>query len=39
LEEIEQMIRATIAFHLEEMQLNGEPIPAPSSVCQYIEVR
>lgn len=38
LEEMEQMIREAIAFHLEGMQLNHETIPAPSSLCQYIEV-
>ncbi|MBF2029537.1 MAG: type II toxin-antitoxin system HicB family antitoxin [Oscillatoriales cyanobacterium C42_A2020_001] len=38
LEEVETMIREAIAFHLEGMQLNGEPIPSPSSLCQYIEI-
>lgn len=36
--EIETMIREAIAFHLEGMQLNGEPIPQPSSLCQYVEI-
>lgn len=38
LEEIEEMIREAIAFHLEGMQLNGESIPEPKSLCQYVEV-
>jgi predicted RNase H-like HicB family nuclease len=38
LEEIEEMMREAIAFHLEGMQLNGECIPEPSSLCQYVEV-
>lgn len=38
LDEIDQMIREAIEFHLEGMQLNGEPIPQPSSLCQYVEV-
>lgn len=38
LEEIEQMIREAIEFHLEGMQLRGESIPVPSSWCQYVEV-
>ena len=27
-----------IAFHLEGIQLNGEPIPPPSSLYKYIEI-
>jgi predicted RNase H-like HicB family nuclease len=38
LEEIQQMIREAIEFHLEGMELNRESIPEPSSLCQYIEV-
>ncbi|MBC6420739.1 MAG: type II toxin-antitoxin system HicB family antitoxin [Hormoscilla sp. SP5CHS1] len=38
LEEIEQMIREAIEFHLEGMQLRGESIPDSSSLCQYVEV-
>ncbi len=37
-EEIEEMIREAIEFHIEGMQLNGERIPEPSSLCQYVEV-
>lgn len=37
-EDIEQMIREAIEFHIEGMRLNGEQIPEPSSLCQYIEV-
>ncbi len=38
LEEIEQAIREAIEFHLEGMQLNGEPIPQPLTLCEYVEV-
>ncbi|GET44620.1 type II toxin-antitoxin system HicB family antitoxin [Microseira wollei] len=38
IEEIEQMIREAIEFHLEGMRLNGESIPEPTSLCQYVEV-
>jgi predicted RNase H-like HicB family nuclease len=38
LEEIEEMIHEAIEFHLEGMQLNGEKVPQPSSLCQYIEI-
>jgi predicted RNase H-like HicB family nuclease len=37
-EDIDQMIREAIEFHLEGMRLNGEQIPEPSSLCQYVEV-
>lgn len=37
-DEVEEMIREAIAFHLEGMQLNGENIPQPSSLCQYVEI-
>ena len=32
LEEIDEMIREAIEFHLEGMQLNGESIPQPTSL-------
>lgn len=38
LEEIDEMIREAIEFHLEGMQLNGESIPQPTSLCQYVEI-
>jgi len=38
LDEVKTEIREAISFHLEGMQLNGELIPQPSSLCQYIEV-
>jgi predicted RNase H-like HicB family nuclease len=38
LAEIEQEMREAIEFHFEGMQLNGEAIPKPSSLCQYVEV-
>jgi len=37
-EDIQQMIREAIEFHLEGMRLNGERIPEASSLCQYVEV-
>ncbi len=38
LEEVEEMIRDAISFQLEGLQLNGEPIPQPSTLCQYVDV-
>ncbi len=37
-EETLQLIREAIAFHLEGMQLHGETIPAPTSICEYVEL-
>ncbi len=31
-------MREAIEFHLEGMQLHGEPIPEPTSACEYVEV-
>jgi predicted RNase H-like HicB family nuclease len=37
-EEAEARIREAIAFHLEALREEGNPIPAPSSRVQYVEV-
>jgi predicted RNase H-like HicB family nuclease len=37
-EEALDLIREAIAFHLEGMGLHGEPIPQPTSTCEYVEV-
>lgn len=37
-EETEQAIREAIEFHLEGLRRDGEPIPAPSSRVDYVEV-
>ena len=37
LEEVERNIREAIELHLEGLQEEGEPIPAPSTHCQYVE--
>jgi predicted RNase H-like HicB family nuclease len=37
-EETLQQIQEAIEFHLEGMGLQGEKIPEPSSLCQYVEV-
>ena len=38
LEETGELIREAIAFHLEGMRLNGEILPQPTSICEYVEV-
>ena len=37
-EEVEQNMREAIAFHLEGMAEDGEPIPAPSTSAAYLDV-
>jgi predicted RNase H-like HicB family nuclease len=38
-EEVEQLIREAIAFHLEGMKAENEPIPEPSAWTQLVEVQ
>ena len=38
LEEVEQMIREAIEFHMEGMEEEGLPIPEPTTFVQYVEV-
>ena len=37
-EEVQQLIRDAIALHLESLREEGQPIPAPHSRSEYIEV-
>jgi predicted RNase H-like HicB family nuclease len=37
-EEVEQLIREAIEFHLECMRDDGEPIPEPTSRIIYVDV-
>jgi len=36
--EVEAEIREAIAFHLEGMREDGDPIPQPSSQVEYVDV-
>jgi predicted RNase H-like HicB family nuclease len=38
LTEVESEIRDAIAFHLEGMREDGQPVPAPSSQVEYVEI-
>ena len=38
IEEAEQAIREAIAIHLEGLRADGLPVPAPSSLVEYVEV-
>jgi predicted RNase H-like HicB family nuclease len=37
IEEVKRLIREAIAFHLEGLKLEGLPIPAATSLCEYVE--
>ncbi len=37
-EETERRIREAIAIHLEGLRADGLPVPAPSSLVEYVEV-
>lgn len=36
-EEVKQLIREAVTFHLEDMRRTGQPIPQPTSVPEYVE--
>ncbi len=38
LQEVEQEIRAAIAFHLEGLREDGIPVPLPTSTVEYVEL-
>ncbi len=38
-EEVLELIQEAIEFHIEGLREDGQPIPAPSSSIEYIEVR
>jgi predicted RNase H-like HicB family nuclease len=37
-EEVRELIREAIEFHLDGMREDGEPIPPPASRVEYVEV-
>ena len=37
IQEASIQIQAAITFHLEGLQLEGLPIPEPTTICEYIE--
>ena len=37
-EEVLSLIREAIEFHIEGLKDAGEPVPAPSSVSEYVDV-
>ena len=37
LEELRPLIREAIESHIEELAKSGDPVPAASSICEYVE--
>ena len=37
-EEVLRLIKEAIEFHIESLEENGEPVPQPSSISEFIEV-
>lgn len=37
IEEVRELIKEAITFHLEGMEEDGSPIPEPISICEYVE--
>jgi predicted RNase H-like HicB family nuclease len=38
-EEVERLIREAIPFHIEGMRQNGDPIPEPTTLVDYVETQ
>jgi len=38
LDEVKELIREAVEFHLEGMRQHGDPIPAPAAKTEYITV-
>jgi predicted RNase H-like HicB family nuclease len=39
IEDTRRLIREAIEFHIDGLREDGEPLPEPSSQCEYVEVR
>ena len=38
LEETRRLMQEAIEFHIEGLRLHGDPVPPPTSVCEYISI-
>ncbi|HKT68803.1 MAG TPA: type II toxin-antitoxin system HicB family antitoxin [Terriglobales bacterium] len=38
LDEVKQLIREAVEFHIEGMKQNGEKVPEPSAMTEYVTV-
>jgi predicted RNase H-like HicB family nuclease len=39
LEEVKQVIREAIAFHIEGLREEGLPVPEPTTLAEYVELQ
>lgn len=39
LDEVEELIREAIDFHIEGLRSDGEPVPPPTTICEYVETQ
>jgi predicted RNase H-like HicB family nuclease len=39
LEEVQQLIREAVAFHIEGLKEDGIPIPEPTTLLEYVELQ
>jgi predicted RNase H-like HicB family nuclease len=39
LDEVKQLIREAMDFHLEGIKEHGDPVPEPSAITEYVSVR
>jgi predicted RNase H-like HicB family nuclease len=39
LEEVKQVMREAIAFHVEGLKLEGLPVPEPTTLAEYVELQ
>jgi predicted RNase H-like HicB family nuclease len=37
LDQVKQVMREAIAFHIEGLKEDGLPIPEPTTLCEYVE--
>ncbi len=37
-EETEDQLREAILFHIEGLREDGQPVPQPTSVCDYVDI-
>ena len=35
--EVEQLIREAIPFHIEGLRLNGDPVPEPTTIVEFVD--
>ena len=36
-QEVEQLIREAVPFHIEGLRLNGDPVPEPTSLVEFVD--